>query len=91
MENIETYFMPCSIFKSALFSLSSACLFVFFWLFFVVVVFCFVLFCFVLLVFTYFLFCFLFMFFCFCFYVHSYHCLINITRNTPWFVFDSQL
>ena len=67
MENIETYFMPCSIFKSSLFSLSSACLFVLFWLFFDVVVFCFVLFCFVLLVFTYFLFCFLFMFFIFVF------------------------
>ena len=91
MENIETYFMLCFIFKSALFSLSSAGLLVFFWLFFVVVVFCFVLFCFVLLVFTYFLFCFLFLFFYFCFYVHSYHCLINITRNTPWFVFGSQL
>ena len=46
MENMETNFMPFSIFKSALFSIS--CLFVccFFWLFFVVVVvvffFCFV-------------------------------------------------
>ena len=38
MENVETYFMPCSILKSALFSLSSACLFV--CLFFFVVVFC---------------------------------------------------
>ena len=39
MENMETNFMPFSIFKSALFSIS--CLFVccFFWLFFVVVVF----------------------------------------------------
>ena len=81
MENVETYFMPCSILKSALFSLSYACLFV--CLFFVV--FCCSCF-FVLLVFTYFLFCFLFFF-----YVHSYHCLINITRNTPWFVFDSHL
>ena len=63
MENMETNFMPFSIFKSALFSIS--CLFVccFFWLFFVVVVF-FCFFCFVLLVFAYFsvLFCFLFLF-----------------------------
>ena len=91
MENIETYFMPCSIFKSALFSLSSACLFVFFWLFFIVVVFCFVLFCFVLLGFYVFFVLFFIYVFYFCFYVHSNHCLINITRNTPWFVFDSQL
>ena len=84
MENIETYFMPCSIFKSALFSLSSACLFVFFWLFFVVVVFCFVLF----RVISFYVFFVLFFIF---FYVHSYHCVINITRNTPWFVFDSHL
>ena len=86
--------MPCSIFKSALFSLSSACLFVFFWLFFVVVVFCFVLFCFVLFrvisFYVFFVLFFIYVFY-FCFYVHSYHCLINITRNTPWFVFGSQL
>ena len=65
MKNMETNFMPFSIFKSALFSIS--CLFVccFFWLFFVVVVVVFFLFCFVLLVFAYFsvLFCFLFLFF----------------------------
>lgn len=85
MENIETYFMPCSIFKSALFSLSSACLFVFFWLFFVVVV----LFR-VISFYVFFVLFFIFVFY-FCFYVHSYHCLINIPRNTPWFVFDSQL
>lgn len=86
MKNMETNFMPFSIFKSALFSIS--CLFVccFFWLFFVVVVV--VVFCFVschsflrILVF-----CFVFYF---CFLVQSYHCLINITRSTPWFVFHS--
>ena len=91
MENIETYFMPCSIFKSALFSLSSACLFVCF-----LVVFCCscFLFCFVLFrvisFYVFFVFFFIYVFY-FYFYVHSYHCLINITRNTPWFVFDSQL
>ena len=87
MENVETYFMPCSILKSALFSLSSACLFVclfVFFLFFVVVVFCFVLF----RVISFYVFFVLFFIF---FYVHSYHCVINITRNTPWFVFDSHL
>ena len=89
MENVETYFMPCSILKSALFSLSSACLFVclfvcLFFLFFVVVVFCFVL----IRVISFYVF---FVLFCFFFYVHSYHCVINITRNTPWFVFDSHL
>ena len=88
MKNMETNFMPFSIFKSALFSIS--CLFVccFFWLFFVVVVVVFFLFCFVLLAFAYFsvLFCFY-----FCFLVQSYHCLINITRSTPWFVFHSHV
>ena len=84
MENVETYFMPCSILKSALFSLSSACLFVCLFVFFfvfVVVVFCFVL----IRVISFYVF---FVLFCFVFYVHSYHCVINITRNTPWFVFD---
>ena len=77
MKNMETTFMPFSIFKSALFSIS--CLFVccFFWLFFCLCCCCFFLFCFVLLVFAYFsvLFC-----FCFCFFFgtklslsHKYH------------------